>query len=209
MILRQKYDPDYLWSQKCSIWTFFVPSKDRVETWHMLVCKAHRTLSIVVWTDPVDQFLWRRIIRNSMRSILKIVSVGTVRPWISQVVPVLKQSPALRSMQNWMGYNLMLEFFGSLFLTRTSDRNTEERTKSETTISACTLALSILFRNTLIISYTQFCRADQALSNSIWLYLSSAKAWRKNTERTGGVFLESSVSSFVGISDHLTFADQR
>ena len=114
-ILCRKYDSDHSRSQKYSIWVFSIPSEDRVETWHMQLCRAHRTLSMRAWTDPVDQFLWRRIIRNSMRSILKIVSVGTVRPWISQVVPVLKQSPAQRSMQNWMGYNLMGEVLWKSF----------------------------------------------------------------------------------------------
>ena len=85
MIRCRKYDPNYSWSRKCSIWTFFVLSKHRVETWHMQFCRAHRTLSIMVWTDPVDQFLWRRIIWNSMRGILKTVSVVTVRPWVSSI----------------------------------------------------------------------------------------------------------------------------
>ena len=85
MILCQKYDPDYLWSQKCSIWAFFVPSKDRVETWHMLVCRAHRALSTRAWMDPVDQFLWGRILWNSMRGMLEIAPVVNVRPWVSSI----------------------------------------------------------------------------------------------------------------------------
>ena len=121
----------------------------------------------------------------------------------------MKQSSTHHSMQNWMGYNLMLECGWKLLPYQRSGRNTEERTKSKTTTSACILALSALFRDALIISCTQFCRADQALSNGIWLHLSSDMAWRKNTERTGGVFLEIFVSSFVRISDHLTFPAQQ
>ena len=76
---------DCSWSQKHSIWASFVPSKDRVETWHVQFCRAHRTLSMVVRTDPVDQLLWRRILWNSMRRILEIASAVTVHPWVSSI----------------------------------------------------------------------------------------------------------------------------
>ena len=66
--------------KKYSIWSFFVPSKDRVETWHMQFCRAHQTLSTVVRTDLWISSCDGEQSGNSMRGILEIVSVVTVRP---------------------------------------------------------------------------------------------------------------------------------
>ena len=101
---------DSSWSQICSIWAFFVVLKDRVETWPMQFCRAHRTPSIMVWTDPVDQFMWWRISWSSMRDILKIVSAVPIRPWISLSCARLERSSICQSMQNGIDYNLMLEY---------------------------------------------------------------------------------------------------
>ena len=85
IILCRKYDFDHSWIQKYSIWVFSIPSEDRVETWHTQFCRAHRTLSTRAWMDPVDQFLWRRILWNSMRGILETASVVAARPRVSSI----------------------------------------------------------------------------------------------------------------------------
>ena len=77
------------------------------------------------------------------------------------------------------------------------------------TISACLLAFSILCRDALTISNTQFCRVDQALSNDMSFHLSRAKASRKSTERTRDDIFGHFCVSIVGISHHWTFADQQ
>ena len=200
---------DYSWSQKCSIWAFFVLSKDRVETWYMQFCRAHRTLSTRAWTDPVDQFLWRRIIWNSIRDILEIASVVTVRSWLSSIRARFGAEPDPPSYVELNGLQsdarVLVEvpcWPGHLVEILKKGRNRKRR-------SARVLWPFRFHSEIYSWSHTSSFVEQIKLCRMVYDFIGPVLKLCKKTPREQEVcFLVVFVSFFMGISDHLTFADQ-
>ena len=104
--------------------------KHRIDPAYMQFCRAHKTVSISVWSDSVREMQWRRRSSDKTRAERKISEIWRQTSLFDlgylQVALVLEPDVKRYPMQNWTGYNLMLSFAWESLVERSCDRKPDE-----------------------------------------------------------------------------------